>query len=189
MVLVAIPLAATGMSLNQDIRTQAQARQGPNGCETQPTSYASLQVNGDQVQILITGRGRPNAYAALVDAIKQTTGRQLAVELDTLARPTPAVGPTPGTGVLVPAEALHVVNLSWVVVNAGCCHLLASEPTPLGPTRERPKDPHLRRDTVRALDRRRSPRTILRLLAAPANTMGHRACDDSSYTRAGDVNR
>jgi uncharacterized hydrophobic protein (TIGR00271 family) len=81
--IVAVPLAATGRALNQQLREQQQARQAAQDWLTGTDfTLRDVLVSGDVVQVTITGAGAPPPFPALVSAVARATGRPVVVELE-----------------------------------------------------------------------------------------------------------
>ena len=80
---VAVPLAATGAALNTQLREQQQAQQAVQAWLTGTDfTLRAVQVSGDTVRVTISGPGAPPPFAALVAAVARATGRPMAVELE-----------------------------------------------------------------------------------------------------------
>ena len=98
-VLVAIPLTATGRVISEEAREQRQIWQATERWLA-GTDYAPriVQVSGDNVTVTITGAGDPPAFAALVAAIAQATGHPVTVELEVVPSQKQRTSTTPGEG-------------------------------------------------------------------------------------------
>jgi hypothetical protein len=83
MLLVAVPLAASGRALNQQLREQQQTRQAAQDwLAGTDFTLRAVQVSGDTVRVTITGAGAPPPFPTLVSAIGRATGRPVVVELE-----------------------------------------------------------------------------------------------------------
>jgi hypothetical protein len=84
-VLVAVPLATTGLALNRDVREEQRVRQITEDWAAE-TDYIvrSVQVNGDRATNVIYGSGDVPPFATLVAEIERAARRPVAVELETV---------------------------------------------------------------------------------------------------------
>jgi uncharacterized hydrophobic protein (TIGR00271 family) len=98
-VLVTVPLAATGRALNNDAREEQQVRQVTKGWLTGTDfDVRNAQVNGEHVVVVIGGVGTPPPVATLVDAITKAVGHPVEVELDAVPSQKQRTSATPVRG-------------------------------------------------------------------------------------------
>ena len=91
-VLVTVPLAATGIALDGEARAQRQAREEAEQWLTD-TDFAvnAVRARGDIIEITIHGHGEPPPFSTLVTALGRSVGRSVAVQLVTVPSQTQRV--------------------------------------------------------------------------------------------------
>ncbi len=81
--LVSLPLIATGVRLSRDAEVQQHARQAAEEwLAGTDFTVRAVQVNGQEVDLVISGPGEPPSFAALVAGIARANGAPYVVELE-----------------------------------------------------------------------------------------------------------
>ena len=83
--IVAVPLAMTGVRIATDTRTQLQSNEVVSGWIAGTTyKIRDIQATGDQINVIIIGSGAPPAFSDLVTALNGKLQRPVKVNLDVI---------------------------------------------------------------------------------------------------------
>jgi uncharacterized membrane protein len=98
-VVVTVPLAVTSTRINNNLREEQRVRRATEGWLTGTDfDLRSVNVSGDNVDVLISGPGTPPPFATLAVAIEKAAGHPVAVELDVLPSQKQRMPSAPSVG-------------------------------------------------------------------------------------------